>query len=150
MEQTLFLQYLLFGLGALALLALIVPLMIWRNGATTARLLAELLEEQENTNLLLGKLLRRLHALGPVEGAPGPDEDYGPDEECCADEAGQAPAHAPGATLDAAPVTAPATRASEGADAEASEAEAPDAEAPDAETPDAEADEKKKEAFWLE
>ncbi|MGE4292517.1 MAG: hypothetical protein AB7E32_09935 [Desulfovibrio sp.] len=84
MEQMLFLQYLLFGLGVLAILALAVPLLIWRNTSETARLLNELLEAQETTNALLAKLLRGMNALEAAEiGAPGPDDDYGPDEEYC-------------------------------------------------------------------
>lgn len=86
MEQMLFLQYLLFGLGALAILALAVPLLIWRNTSETARLLADLLEEQEQTNALLTRLLRGMHTLEQHElAAPGPDDDYGPDEEYCPD-----------------------------------------------------------------
>ncbi|WP_022663388.1 YebO family protein [Paucidesulfovibrio longus] len=86
MEQMLFLQYLLFGLGALAILALAVPLLIWRNTSETARLLADLLEEQEQTNALLTRLLRGMNALEQHElAAPGPDDDYGPDEEYCPD-----------------------------------------------------------------
>jgi hypothetical protein len=107
MEQMLFLQYLLFGLGALALLALAVPLLIWRNTSETARLLADLLEEQEQTNALLARLLRGMNALEQHElAAPGPDDDYGPDEEYCPDpeDAGYEPCAPEGESLtDAGP-----------------------------------------------
>lgn len=98
MEHQLFIQYLLFGLGVLALLALAAPTLIWRNTSETTRLLRELLEEQETANDLNAAILRRLERIEQrlppaapeitVEAPPppGPDDDFGPDEDWTAEE----------------------------------------------------------------
>lgn len=90
MEQSLFVQYLLFILIGMTVLALGLPLLIWRNTSETRRMLGEIMEAHELASAQLHRLERRLEELehGVTERicpapSPGPDEDYGPDEEYC-------------------------------------------------------------------
>ncbi|MGE4468499.1 MAG: hypothetical protein AB7D47_00025 [Desulfovibrio sp.] len=67
MEQGLFLQYLLFGLGVLVLLALAAPFLAWRNSAEAVRLLREILLQQEDANAMNAEILHRLERLERLE-----------------------------------------------------------------------------------